>query len=100
MSEICPCIDCICIPICRSRHYSEMISICQDAQDYLYEESGNKIGRKPREDFSNRLQEMGDAINNPELEKRFGSYKYKEILARDPKYYRYGHKTVFKKESK
>ena len=33
-NQKCPCIDCVCIPICRHRSFSEMLTRCSIIHEY------------------------------------------------------------------
>lgn len=50
MNDIkCPCEECICVPICRHKHYSQMVRDCIIIGYHLYEEgdfsSKNRVRR-------------------------------------------------------
>jgi hypothetical protein len=34
----CPCIECILIPICRKKHFLDIVKECKLIEDYLYHE--------------------------------------------------------------
>lgn len=35
MRFICPCVDCVCVPICRHKLFNDMISSCILVHEYL-----------------------------------------------------------------
>lgn len=35
MISLCPCVDCICVPICRHKLYNNMINSCALVHEYI-----------------------------------------------------------------
>jgi hypothetical protein len=60
--EECPCIDCICIPICRHKHFLAVFIGCSIAREY--EPNYAAINKRSRE----RLIEVEKALNSTRWE--------------------------------
>jgi len=58
----CPCENCICIPICKTRIISDMAMNCSLLMDFLYHNPpGGKIA--PRDRYAERIKSIEKAVS-------------------------------------
>jgi len=58
----CPCKNCICVPICHNRRFTELLYRCRLAGDYLYDTEYFSMAHR-RAFFPERLQSMEEILH-------------------------------------
>ena len=53
----CPCIDCICIPRCKHKTYTQLVRDCRPFVDYVLKET------PPRDPSSRDYEKLSEAVN-------------------------------------
>ena len=80
MDEQCPCINCVCIAMCRYKYFVDLKIGCSLVAQYLYETrvDSNHLYSMRRSDFDYNIYQVYLAINPTEWSKEGAEFKWKK----------------------